>query len=98
MIDLLTMTVQLIGRESDGIRICRVEGESLVTVIIPRSKLTEAKRLPGLEAMTIGYVRSHGDHETDNAAVPEAEINPYKRAARARPPQRHALSHEGAGL
>ena len=78
MIDLLTMTVQLIGRESDGIRICRVEGESLVTVIIPRSKLSEAKRLPGLEAMTIGYVRSHGDHETDNAAVPEAEINPYK--------------------
>ena len=72
------MTVQLIDRESDGIRICRVEGESLVTVIIPRSKLSEAKRLPGLVAMTMGYVRSHGGHETDNAAVPEAEINPYK--------------------
>lgn len=48
MIDLLTMTVQLIGRESDGIRICRVEGESLVTVVVPHSKLSEAKKLPGL--------------------------------------------------
>lgn len=140
LINLLTMTVQLIGRESDGIRICRVEGESLVTVIVPRSRLSEAKRLPGLprrgiyylldedhgvlgrvyagqtrqgilrleahkakkefwnkavmfldedynvdrdvldglEATAIAYVRSHGDYETDNAAVPAAEINPYK--------------------
>lgn len=140
MIELLTMTVQLIGREPDGIRICRVEGESLVTVVVPRSKLSEAKRLPGLpcrgvyflldedhgvlsrvyagqttqgllrleahkakkefwnkavmfldedynidrdvldglEAKAIDYVRSHGDYETDNAAVPSTSISPYK--------------------
>lgn len=62
MIDLLTMTVQLIGRESDGIRICRVEGESLVTVVVPRSKLSEAKRLPGLSCRGVYYLldEDHG--------------------------------------
>ncbi len=56
------MTVQLIGRESDGIRICRVEGESLVTVVVPRSKLSEAKRLPGLPHRGIYYLldEDHG--------------------------------------
>ena len=140
MIDLITMTVQLIDREADGIRICRVEGESLVTVVVPRAKLAEAKRLPdlphrgvyylldedhgvlnrvyagqttqglmrleahkakkefwnkavmfldddynvdrdvldALEATAIEYVRNHGDYETENAATPEPNINPYK--------------------
>lgn len=62
MIDLLTMTVQLIGRESDGIRICRIEGESLVTVVVPRSKLSEAKKLPDLPHRGIYYLldEDHG--------------------------------------
>ncbi len=56
------MTVQLIGREPDGIRICRVEGESLVTVVVPRSKLSEAKKLPGLSHRGIYYLldEDHG--------------------------------------
>ena len=48
MIRLTTMTVQLIDGEPDGIRICHVEGESLVTVVVPREELAEAKRLPEL--------------------------------------------------
>lgn len=48
MIRLTTMTVQLIDGEADGIRICRVEGESLVTVVVPREKLAEVRHLPEL--------------------------------------------------
>ncbi len=62
MLNLLTMTVQLIDRESDGIRICRVEGESLVTVVVPRVKLSEAKHLPDLPHRGIYYLldEDHG--------------------------------------
>lgn len=35
-----------IDNEPDGVRIARVEGESLVTVVVPREKLAEAGRLP----------------------------------------------------
>lgn len=45
MIDLKTMTIQFIDGEPEGIRICRVEGESLVTVVVPREKLAQAKAL-----------------------------------------------------
>lgn len=62
MIELLTMTIQLIGGEPDGIRICRVEGKSLVTVVAPRSRLSEAKRLPYLPHRGIYYLldENHG--------------------------------------
>ena len=62
MIDLITMTIQLIDREPDGVRICRVEGESLVTVVVPREKLPEARRLPNLPFRGIYYLldEDHG--------------------------------------
>lgn len=62
MINLVAMTVQLIDRNPDGIRICRVEGESLVTVVVPREKLPEAKHLPDLPFRGIYYLldEDHG--------------------------------------
>ena len=36
MIALTAMTIQIIDNNPDGIRICRVDGESLVTVVVPR--------------------------------------------------------------
>jgi hypothetical protein len=62
MIDSVTMTIRFINHEPDGIRICRVEGESLVTVIVPRDQLAEAKALPGLPDRGIYYLldEDHG--------------------------------------
>lgn len=62
MINLTTMTIQLIDKQADGIRICRVEGESLVTVIIPRDQLAKAARLPQLPQRGIYYLldEDHG--------------------------------------
>lgn len=62
-IDLKTMTMQLIGGDPDGIRICRVEGESLVTVVVPRDNLAEAKALPDLPHRGIYYLldEDHGN-------------------------------------
>ena len=50
MIALTAMTIQIIDNNPDGIRICRVDGESLVTVVVPRDMLGEAKCLPDLPA------------------------------------------------
>ncbi|PLS29524.1 GIY-YIG nuclease family protein [Bifidobacterium parmae] len=62
MIRLTTMTMQLIDMESDGIRICRVEGESLVTVVVPHDKLADARKLPQLPARGVYYLldEDHG--------------------------------------
>lgn len=46
MIALTAMTIQIIDNNPDGIRICRVDGESLVTVVVPRDMLSEAKVFP----------------------------------------------------
>lgn len=56
MIDLKTMTIQFIDGEPEGIRICRVEGESLVTVVVPREKLAQAKALPELPHRGVYYL------------------------------------------
>ena len=48
MISLTTMTMQLIDGDPDGIRICRVEGESRVTVVVQRDKLAQAKIHPNM--------------------------------------------------
>lgn len=48
MIRVKTLTVQLIDAQPDRIRICRIDGESLVTVVIPRKDLAEAKPLPNI--------------------------------------------------
>lgn len=63
MIDLKTITMQLIDGDPEGIRICRVEGESLVTVVVPRDKLSEAKTLPDLPHRGIYYLLDE-DHGT----------------------------------
>ncbi|WP_241677187.1 GIY-YIG nuclease family protein [Bifidobacterium jacchi] len=61
-INLTTMTMQLIDNDPDGIRICRVEGESLLTVVVPRDKLAEAKRLPYVPERGVYYLldEDHG--------------------------------------
>lgn len=56
MIELTTLTIQLIGNKPDGIRICHVEGESLVTVVVPRELLAEAKQLPDIPKRGIYYL------------------------------------------
>lgn len=62
MICLTTMIIQLIDGAPDGIRICRIEGESLVTVVVPREKLMEAKHLPDLPYRGVYYLldENHG--------------------------------------
>ena len=62
MINLKTMIMQLVDNETSGIRVCRIEGESLVTVIVPRDRLAEAKKLPDLPYRGIYYLldEDHG--------------------------------------
>jgi hypothetical protein len=62
MINLKTMIMQLIDNETSGIRVCRIEGESLVTVIVPRDRLAEAEKLPDLPYRGIYYLldEDHG--------------------------------------
>lgn len=62
MIDLKTITMRLIAGDPEGVRICRVEGESLFTVVIPRNRVTEAKQLPEIPSRGIYYLldEDHG--------------------------------------
>lgn len=60
MIRVKTLTIQLIDAQPDRIRICRVEGESLVTIIIPREDLAEAKALPSIPQRGIYYLLDEG--------------------------------------
>lgn len=62
MINLTTMTIQFIDCEPDGIRICRIEGESLVTVVVPRELLSQASQLPQMPRRGIYYLldEDHG--------------------------------------
>lgn len=63
MIRVKTLTIQLIDAQPNRIRICRVEGESLVTIVIPREDLTEAKALPSIPQRGIHYLldEDHGN-------------------------------------
>nr|WP_243381100.1 hypothetical protein [Schaalia turicensis] len=63
MISLETGTIQLIGGDPDSIRICRVEGESLVTSVIPRDEFLETKQLPDIPPRGICYLldEDHGN-------------------------------------
>ena len=63
MIRVKTLTIQLIDAQPDRIRICRVEGESLVTIVIPRDDLVEAKALPSIPQRGIYYLldEDHGN-------------------------------------
>lgn len=63
MIRVKTLTIQLIDAQPNRIRICRVEGESLVTVVVPRDDLSEAKFLPNIPSRGIYYLldEDHGN-------------------------------------
>ena len=63
MIRVKTLTVQLIDEQPDRIRICRITGESLVTVIVPREDLAEAKSLPNIPQRGVYYLldEDHGN-------------------------------------
>lgn len=56
MIDLTTITMQIIGSNPDGIKLCRVNGSTLLTVVIPRNLLGEAKRLPDIPKRGVYYL------------------------------------------
>lgn len=56
MIELKTMTMQIIGANPDGIKICRVAGSTLVTVIVPRGLLSDAKKLPEIPSRGVYYL------------------------------------------
>jgi hypothetical protein len=78
MIDLKTITMRLIDGDSDGIRICRVEGESLFTVIIPRNKVAEAKQLPEIPSRGIYYLLDE-DHGVINSVYAGQTVQGIKR-------------------
>lgn len=63
MIRVKTLTVQLIDEQPDRIRICRIDGESLVTVVVPREDLAEAKSLPNIPQRGVYYLldEDHGN-------------------------------------
>ena len=74
MIRVKTLTVQLIDEQPDRIRICRITGESLVTVIVPREDLAEAKSLPNIPQRGVYYLL-----DEDQLDVLEAKAIDYVR-------------------
>lgn len=56
MIDLKTFTLQLIDGEPNGIKLCRLTGSTLVTVVIPRDLLARAKKLPEIPKRGVYYL------------------------------------------
>lgn len=63
MIRVKTLIIQLIDAQPDRIRICRIDGESLVTVVVPREDLAEAKSLPNIPQRGVYYLldEDHGN-------------------------------------
>ena len=56
MIDLTTFTMQIIDNDPEGIKICQVDGSSLVTVVVPRQLLAKAKDLPDVPERGVYYL------------------------------------------
>lgn len=56
MIQSKTFIMRLINDDPDGIKLCRVDGSSLVTLVIPRELLSEAKRLPEIPSRGVYYL------------------------------------------
>ena len=56
MIDLTTFTMQIIENDPEGIKICQVDGSSLVTVVVPRQLLARAKDLPDVPERGVYYL------------------------------------------
>ncbi len=55
-IDLKTLTMQVINGDPEGVKICRVAGSTLVTVVVPRQLLGEAKALPDIPKRGVYYL------------------------------------------
>ena len=55
-LNLTTFTMQIIDSDPEGIKICRVQGSSLVTVVIPRWLLATAKTLPEIPTRGVYYL------------------------------------------
>ncbi|NEG69215.1 GIY-YIG nuclease family protein [Bifidobacterium choloepi] len=55
-LNVMTVTMQIIDGNPDGIRICRWEGESMITVVVPRTLVAQAGRLPGLPYRGVYYL------------------------------------------
>lgn len=62
MLSLKEMSIQLINKSADGIKVCRFAGESLVTIVMPRDLLEVAHTLPGLPKRGVYYLldEDHG--------------------------------------
>ena len=56
MIDLTTFAMQIIENDPEGIKICQVDGSSLVTVVVPRQLLAKAKDLPDVPGRGVYYL------------------------------------------
>ncbi len=56
VISLKTLTMQVIDGDADGIKICRLAGSTLVTVVTPRELLSTAKTLPDIPKRGIYYL------------------------------------------
>lgn len=56
MINLKTITLQLIDGEPNGIKLCRLAGSTLMTIVIPRALLAQAKKLPEIPKRGVYYL------------------------------------------
>ncbi|MDO4590789.1 MAG: GIY-YIG nuclease family protein [Slackia sp.] len=56
MINLKTITLQLIDGEPNGIKLCRLAGSTLMTIVIPRALLSRAKKLPEIPKRGVYYL------------------------------------------
>lgn len=56
MLNVTTMTMQIINGDPEGIKICRLQGKTMITIVIPRALLAEAKNLPDIPMRGIYYL------------------------------------------
>ena len=63
ILNVTNITMRLIDGDPEGIRLCYVEGKSLVMVIVPRDKLSQAEHLPGLPKRGVYFLldEDHGN-------------------------------------
>lgn len=51
-----TYTTELIGGAADGIRLCRFPGRTMLTLVVPRGRVREAKDLPDIPLRGVYYL------------------------------------------
>ena len=59
-IDLKTFTMQIIDSDPEGIKLCRIQGSTMVTVVVPREKLPRLKELPDIPTRGLYYLLQAG--------------------------------------